>query len=97
MIIDFELITDKLLNKQIKIESMNSIGELGIVCNLTVESVEIETSQWFGYKVTINNTVKILFDKAEICDLEELKHCMCLFRSEEELVDIYLPEGMTWE
>ena len=96
MKMDLEFLTGKLLNKEIKIETFNENGELGLLTNLLVNTIEVIKTAYYGYKIIINESINLYFDTAEPSDIEECKHCLCLFRSDIELVNIYLPDGESW-
>jgi len=98
MNMDLEFITGKMLGKEVNIESASE-GELGVTIQLFVENVEIEAKEFYGYLMTVNDNVKVYFDTAEPNDFDDpnyFKHCLCLFRSGKEIVNIYLPENESW-
>jgi len=97
---NIEFLTGKMLGKEIKIETFDKDGNLGILIdNLKVDSVEIIKTMWAGYNIKVNENINLYFDSLEPCDYNDLeynKHCLCLFRDDVELVNVYLPEGDSW-
>jgi len=96
---DLEYFMNKTLNKIIKIESVHSDGELGIITKLSVVDAEIEKQEhWNGFKLKINNAnIVICFDWQKPSKEYMCRHILELYRSGEVVVAISLPEEDTWE
>jgi len=97
---DLEWFNNKVVNKQIRIESVHTDdGLLGMaVVNLIVNDCEIEIPKyWKGLKLKINDgNIVIYFSDYKQSELEECKHILQMYREGELVVDILLPEGDTW-
>jgi len=96
---DLEWFNNKTLNKQIKIESSNTEGEIGVKIDVIINDVEIEksnTDYWSGYVLTINENINLCFEKWENSPYEDCEHILILYRSNEGFVYISLPLGDNW-
>ena len=81
-------------NKVIRIESVNSRGELGMQTELIVNDAEISNTLWKGYQLKINEEFNLFFNEYKrdvYC-----KNVLNLYRSEEEMTYICLPEEDIW-
>ena len=85
---------DNTSNKVIRIESVNSRGELGMQTELVVNDAEISNTLWKGFQLIINEEVNLYFDKYKR-DIF-YKNILVLYRSDEEVVYICLPEEDSW-
>jgi len=97
---DLEWFCDKTKDKQIKIESVHTDnGLIGVRVKLVVNDAEIENTQWCGgYKLKINNgNIVIYFDDYKQDKLEECSHILHMYRDDDDLIEISLPEGECWE
>jgi len=97
---NLQWLMDNVSNKVIKIDSLNSEGEWGMTVNLVVTEAEIEKTIWSGYKLTINGgNIILYFDDYKFSNNEDigLSNSLDLCRSDEETVNIYLPEGDNWD
>ena len=96
---DLEWFNCKTLNKQIKIESSNTEGEIGVKVDVIINDIEIEksdTDYWDGYVLTINENINLCFEKWEISPHEDCEHILILYRSNEGFICVSLPLGDTW-
>ena len=85
---------DNTSNKVIRIESVNSRGELAMQTELIVNDAEISNTLWKGYQLKINEEISLFFNEYKrdiFC-----KDVLNLYRSEEEMTYIYLPEEDSW-
>ena len=91
---NLEYFIDNTSNKVIRIESVNSYGEIGMQTELIVNDAEISNTLWKGYQLKINGEISLFFNeyKRDIF----YKDVLNLYRSEEEMTYIYLPEEDSW-
>jgi len=96
---DLEYFINKTLNKVIKIESVHSSGELGIITKLCVTDAEIEVHKyWDGFKLKINDgNIALCFNWCKQSKEDNCKHILELYRSGKAIIAISLPEGENWE
>lgn len=97
---DLEWFMNKVSGKQVKIETTNTEGELGVVVKtlvLDAEIIEADPNYWDGFSLIINDgSIKIYFSDWKVSEFEELKNVLCLYRSGQEFVYINLPEDYSW-
>jgi len=81
-------------NKVVRIESVNSYGEIGMQIELIVNDAEISNTLWKGYQLKINEEISLFFNeyKRDIF----YKNILVLYRSDEEVAYICLPEEDSW-
>ena len=83
-------------NKVVRIESVNSYGEIGMQIELIVNDAEISNTFWHGFRLTINGEVNLYFDKYKRSEYDDCKNVLNLYRSNEEMVCICLPQEDSW-
>ena len=98
---DLEWFNSKTLNKQISIESVHTedgLLEVKLI-NLIINDCEIEYSKWGGcYILKINDGfMQIYFNECKQSQENGYSHILQMFRENELVVDILLPEGDNWE
>ena len=85
---------DNTSNKVIRIESVNSRGELGMQTELIVKDAEISNTLWGGFKLSINEEFNLFFNeykRSQYC-----KNVLNLYRSDEKMVCICLSKNDSW-
>ena len=87
---------DNTSNKVVRIESVNSRGEIGMQIELIVNDAEISNTLWGGFRLTINGKVNLYFDKYKRSEYDDCKNVLNLYRNDEEMTYIYLPEEDNW-
>jgi len=93
---DLQFFMDKVNEKPIQIEFMNTDEDLVALINLVITNAEIKEESYWNI-LTINDDIMIYFDDFEVGELETTKNALCLYKGGEVLINIYLPEGYDWE
>lgn len=91
---NLQWLIDNTSNKVIRIESVNSYGELGMQVELVVKDAELNKTGWRGYQLVVNEEINLYFSgyrRDMYC-----KNVLNLYRSNEEMVCICLPEDDVW-
>ena len=83
-------------NKVIRIESVNSHGELGVQFELIVHDAEIDNTLWGGFQLIINEEINLYFDKYKRSQCDDCKNVLNLYRSDEKMVCICLSKNDSW-
>jgi len=90
---DLEWFVSRTLNKPITIES-SSDGNLLTLIKLVINDARIQGNSCFDI-LTINENIQIYFEKFEIDNFDS--NCLSMHCNEDALINIYLPEGDSWE
>jgi len=94
---DLQWFINKTNAKPITIEFLNSDGDLLSIVNTVINDVEFKEESYWNILSINDGSVKLYFEDFEICELENAKNALLLYYKGEVLVNIYLPEGDSWE
>jgi len=90
-----EQFRNKVLGKEITIQSVNSIGSLGIAFKVLVDDVFLQYSKRFR-RWCINGNINLYFDLVEPCTYLDCEDHLLFYRDGEVVFNVILPNGESW-
>jgi len=91
---DLEWFVRNTFDKQVKIESINTEGELGVKISTVINDAELDNhTEWSGSMLSLNDgSIRIFFEHYKV----DYDDCLIFYRNDLETVTVHLPEDDKW-